>query len=198
MENYIKLLGSGETVSYSMSQLRVDNPQVSFPKNISDATLAEYDVYPLTLTEHPTVSDTQTYDEGVPDLVDGVWTQVWTIRDKTPEELTKDIKRKKDAIKVRRDEAINAGTLVNGMVVATDDLSQQRITGAALAATVDASTTVRWKLPDDTFVTLTAAQIIDLAQAVRTHIQACFDRESELLAALEAGQSYDIDAGWPS
>jgi len=101
-------------------------------------------------------------------------------------------------IKERRDKAIVAGTLVNGMVVATDDLSQQRITGAALAATVDASTTVRWKLPDDTFVTLTAAQIIDLAQAVRTHIQACFDRESELLAALEAGQSYDIDAGWPS
>ena len=101
-------------------------------------------------------------------------------------------------IKERRDKAIVTGTLVNGMVVATDDLSQQRITGAALAATVDPSVTVRWKLPDDTFVTLGAAQIIDLAQAVRTHIQSCFDREAELLAALNAGESYDLDAGWPS
>ena len=106
--------------------------------------------------------------------------------------------QKRKRIKERRDKALVAGTTVNGVTIATDDLSQQRITGAALAATVDASTTVNWKLPDDTFVTLTAAQIIDIAQGVRTHIQSCFDREAELLAALEAGQSYDIDAGWPS
>lgn len=101
-------------------------------------------------------------------------------------------------IKERRDKALVAGTTVNGVTIATDDLSQQRITGAALAATVDASTIVKWKLPDDTFVTLDATQIIDIAQGVRTHIQACFDREAELLTALEAGQSYDIDSGWPS
>lgn len=101
-------------------------------------------------------------------------------------------------IKERRDKALVAGTTVNGVTVATDNVSQQRITGVALAATVDASITVRWKLPDSTFVTLTAAQIIDIAQGVRKHVQACFDREAELLAALEAGQSYDIDAGWPS
>jgi len=91
-------------------------------------------------------------------------------------------------IKEYRDNAIASGTLVNGILIATDDLSQQRITGAALAATVDNTTTVKWKLPDDTFVTLDATQIIGIAQAVRAHVQACFDREAELLAALEAGQ----------
>jgi len=106
--------------------------------------------------------------------------------------------QKRKAIKERRDKAIVAGTMVNGITVATDDLSQQRITGAALAATVDASTTVKWKLPDDTFVTLDSTQIVDIAQAVRTHIQACFDRESELLDALAAGTTYDIEAGWPT
>ena len=100
-------------------------------------------------------------------------------------------------IKERRDKAIEAGTTVNGITISTDDTSQQRITGAALAATVDPSTTVRWKLPDDSFVTLDSTQVIAIAQAVRTHIQACFDREAELLDALNAGQSYDLDAGWP-
>jgi hypothetical protein len=103
----------------------------------------------------------------------------------------------KAEIKERRDKVIEAGTTVNGINIATDDVSQQRITGAALAATVDPSTTVRWKLPDDSFVTLDAAQVIAIAQAVRTHIQACFDREAELLEALNSGQSYDLNAGWP-
>lgn len=124
------------------------------------------------------------------------WT--WVSRPKTPDDFENDKALERKAIRSRRDKALVAGTTVNGVTVATDNVSQQRITGVALAATVDASITVRWKLPDSTFVTLTAAQIIDIAQGVRTHIQACFDREAELLAALEAGQSYDIDAGWPS
>jgi len=101
-------------------------------------------------------------------------------------------------IKERRDKALVSGTTVNGVSVATDDLSQQRITGAALAATVDNTTTVKWKLPDDTFVTLDATQIIGIAQGVRAHVQACFDREAELLAALEVGEAYDLEAGWPA
>jgi hypothetical protein len=36
------------------------------------------------------------------------------------------------------------------------------------------------------------------AQAVRTHVQACFDREAELLDAMMPGAAYDIEAGWPS
>lgn len=100
-------------------------------------------------------------------------------------------------IKGRRDKALNAGTTVGGVAVATDDLTQQRITGAALAATVDPNTTAQWKLEDDTFITLDATQIIGIAQGIRAHVQACFDREAELLAALNAGQSYDINAGWP-
>ena len=45
---------------------------------------------------------------------------------------------------------------------------------------------------------LDAATIIAVAQAVRAHVQACFDRENALLAALDADEPYDIEAGWPS
>jgi len=191
--------GQLDQYPYTVGNLRRDNRNTSFPKRPSDEMLAEWGVYPVVKDDEPTVQDAQiaVLDEA-PELVNGVWTLGWTVRDKTPEELAEDTKQKKAAIKTRRDEAINAGTTINGVSVATDDLSQQRITGAALAANIDNTTTVKWKLPDDTFVTLDATQIIGIAQNVRAHVQACFDREAELLAALEAGQSYDIDAGWPA
>lgn len=84
-----------------------------------------------------------------------------------------------------------------GLPVQTDDLSQQRIVGVALAATVDPTTAVRWKVADGSFVTLDAPTIIAIAQAVRAHVQACFDREAELLDLIAAGETPDIDTGWP-
>jgi len=101
-------------------------------------------------------------------------------------------------IKERRDKAMVGGIVVNGISLAADDLSQQRIAAAALSAQIDSTTMVNWKLPDGTFTTLDAAQIIAIAQAVRAHVQACFDREAELLDAMMSGAAYDIEAGWPS
>jgi len=84
---HIKLT-NGVPESYSIGQLRRDNPQVSFPKSIPDATLAEYDVYPLTATEQPSYDPiTENLTEGTPALVDGVWTQVWDVNDATPDEI---------------------------------------------------------------------------------------------------------------
>ena len=100
-------------------------------------------------------------------------------------------------IKARRDEALASGTLVAGVAVQTDDLSQQRIVGAALAASMDPQAEVNWKAADGTFVTLSAPQIIAIAQGVRAHVQACFDREAALLSALDAAAPYDIEDGWP-
>jgi hypothetical protein len=84
---HIKLT-NGQPENYTIGQLRRDNPQVSFPKNIPDATLAEYDVYPLTATERPSYDPiTQNLTEGTPALINGVWTQVWEISEATPEEI---------------------------------------------------------------------------------------------------------------
>ena len=92
------------------------------------------------------------------------------------------------AIRTRRDAAISAGITVAGMSVQTDDLSQQRITGAALAAMIDPTTTVNWKVADGQFVTLDAKTIIAVAQAVRAHVQACFDAEAKASELLSAGK----------
>jgi hypothetical protein len=81
--------GTAETYPYSIGQLRKDNPQVSFPKNPTDELLASYDVFPVTATERPTYDPiTQNLTEGTPAIVGGVWTQVWTVTEATPEEVS--------------------------------------------------------------------------------------------------------------
>jgi hypothetical protein len=100
------------------------------------------------------------------------------------------------AIKARRDQAIASGITVGGVTVATDDQSQSRVMGAAVAAMLDPNYTVQWKTASG-FVTLSAPQVIGLATAIRAHVQACFDREAALLEAMDAGDAYDVEHGWP-
>ena len=64
---------------YTIGQLRRDNPQTSFPKDIPADVLAEFDVYKVkqvTASEidSKTHASTQTVE-----LIDGEWTQVWQI-----------------------------------------------------------------------------------------------------------------------
>jgi len=84
-----------------------------------------------------------------------------------------------------RYEAETAGITVNGATIATDRTSQALITGAALKATQDGTYTCQWKTAQG-FVTLTAAQIIAIADAVRDHVQGCFDAEATLAGQVEA------------
>lgn len=101
-------------------------------------------------------------------------------------------------LRQRRDEAIAAGVTMSGMAIATDDVSQGRIVGAALQAVIDPTITVNWKVSTDAFITLTAAQILGIAVSVRAYIQACFDHEAALIGQIAAGQTPDITAGWPA
>ena len=102
--------------------------------------------------------------------------------------------RKYREIATARYNAEIAGVTVNGVSIKTDRESQGLITGAALKAMQDNTYTCRWKGIDG-FVELTAPQIIAIADAVRAHVQACFDREAELLPLIEAATSQEeLDA----
>ena len=86
------------------------------------------------------------------------------------------------------------GVTVSGVKIDTDRDSQALITGAALAAVIDSSYSLNWKTAQG-FVHLTAPEIIAVAQAVRAHVQACFDREGELVALVDAAETAeDLDA----
>jgi hypothetical protein len=91
-----------------------------------------------------------------------------------------------------------AGITLNGIAIDTGRDSQALITGATLSAVIDATYICTWKTVNGP-VELTASQLIGVATAVRAHVQACFDREGELLAALEDG-TFTADMlgeGWP-
>ena len=102
-------------------------------------------------------------------------------------------------IAARRYEAEIAGTVVSGMPLDTGRDSQALITGATVQAMLDPNYSLRWKTVAG-FVDLTAEQIIAVATAARGHVQACFNRESELLDALAAGTFSPemLDQGWPA
>ena len=91
---------------------------------------------------------------------------------------------KKAEIAAARWEAETAG--IDG--IKTDRESQALITGAALKAMQDSEYSCRWKT-ESGFVELTAPQILAIADAVRAHVQGCFDREAELVALIEAAES---------
>ncbi|MGH8418049.1 MAG: DUF4376 domain-containing protein [Pseudomonas sp.] len=99
----------------------------------------------------------------------------------------------------RRYQAEVSGTTIEGMPIDTGRDSQGLITGAALAAMLDADYVLRWKTLSG-FVELTGSQIIAVASAIRAFVQACFDRESALLDAVADGTitAEMLEEGWPT
>ncbi len=58
----------------------------------------------------------------------------------------------------------------------------------ALKAMQDSEYSCRWKGVGG-FIELTAPQILAIADAVRAHVQGCFDHEAELLPLIDAAES---------
>lgn len=87
---YVKITnGTVDTYPYSVGQLRRDNPQTSFPKQIPTEMLEEYGVFAVTSTSMPDADPrTKIVSEATtPTLVDGAWVIGWTTTDKTTEEI---------------------------------------------------------------------------------------------------------------
>ncbi|GHV50478.1 hypothetical protein FACS1894216_02750 [Synergistales bacterium] len=119
----------------------------------------------------------------------------WRVRDGAPippeTEVIEDMKVDKLVeIAAARWAEETGGVSLNGMSLDTSRESQALITGAALQATIDNAYACRWKTAQG-FAELSAQQIIGAAQAVRAHVQACFDREAELAAAAAAAETIE-------
>jgi hypothetical protein len=69
----------------------------------------------------------------------------------------------------------------------SDRETQSQLAGAAAFAQANPGATIQWKLADGSFVALAAAQIVAIAVAVATHVQACFAAEASVAAAIAAG-----------
>ncbi|MBV4476159.1 DUF4376 domain-containing protein [Pseudomonas botevensis] len=90
------------------------------------------------------------------------------------------------------------GITVDGLAIETTRDSQALISSTGLSAMLDPEYRCNFKTLGG-FVEIDAAQILVIAKAIRGHVQACFDRESTLLKALETGTYKDemLNEGWP-
>lgn len=87
----------------------------------------------------------------------------------------------------KRWERETGGISVAGVPVHTDDRSKVMVIGARIKAAADPSFTTEWKVSGGTFVTLDAATLISIADAVLAHVDACFAVEAGVLAEITAG-----------
>jgi len=75
---YIRLTNE-RPETYSIGQLRRDNPRISFPKNLTDELLATFGVYSVATTPEPNIdSKTHRHTSSI-EQVNGKWTQVWQV-----------------------------------------------------------------------------------------------------------------------
>jgi Domain of unknown function (DUF4376) len=102
---------------------------------------------------------------------------------------TKTLAQLKDEAKTRaasrRWEVEAGGTEWGGVKIATDDRSKMLLMGAKSAALLDPDFSVRWKT-ENGWVTLTAEPMIAVADAVTAHVAACFAREEQIAAMVDA------------
>lgn len=90
------------------------------------------------------------------------------------------------------------GINFDSLLIDTTRDSQALIASMGLSAVLDPEYRCNFKTVRG-FVEIGAPRIIDIAKAVRTHVQACFDREKTLLEAVSAGTYRDemLAEGWP-
>lgn len=85
---YVKVTnGVVEKVEYTIGQLRKDNPGTSFPKTPSNATLAEWGMFPLKQTPAPSVDHTKNVTKKLPVKKGNEWVQEWEVTNASPEEI---------------------------------------------------------------------------------------------------------------
>jgi len=88
---------NGQPETYSIGQLRRDNPNTSFPKVPSDALLADWNVYPYTMQDRPEYDQfTQTIKQTALAEVDGAWTQGWEVSNLFVEDAGRNIRSQRD------------------------------------------------------------------------------------------------------
>lgn len=95
---YVKITNNAFE-QYSIDKLRKDNPNISFPKDIPDSILAEFNVYPYSRKGMPDYNqNTQICSEGSFEQVDGEWFLGWVVTDRLEVDVAKRVRDHRDII----------------------------------------------------------------------------------------------------
>ena len=107
--SYIKIT-NGVQQTYTIGQLRKDNPNTSFPKNIPESILKDYGVYPVVVGNKPSFDEVYQKLELNTEatLVNNVWTYEWSVKNKTAEELATYVENLKGEVRSKRNQLLQA------------------------------------------------------------------------------------------
>ena len=84
---YLRIIDDTITYPYSVSDLRLAYPNISFPETLSNEVLAEWRIYEVQHNPKP-IDYTKNITEGTPVLIDGVYTQNWIEVNASEAEIT--------------------------------------------------------------------------------------------------------------
>lgn len=99
---YLKLENGNIRYPYTISELKSENPNTSFPAVLTNEVLESFDVYYVEPTEY-TDDYTKNIEEGTPILSDSSYIQIWNITDATEEEISAKLEEKWVEVRIMRD-----------------------------------------------------------------------------------------------
>jgi hypothetical protein len=199
--------GSVIQFPYRVADLKRDNPNVGFPKNLSDEMLAEYGVYPVQPTERPAVNPLQTTRVSpLPALNEetGAWELVWVVKDLPADEV-------RELVNEERDRRIDAGFTFGGVFYQSAPSDRENIAGAstsALAAIMNGAVEgdyrwhggevdFAWIAADNTTIQMDAQTMFAFGQAAMAHKQVHIFAARLIKDADPVPPNYTDDGYWP-
>lgn len=93
---YVKVT-NGAAEEYTLNQLRLANPNTSFPHVMTNERYAEWGMYPLTISDRPNYNpDTQDVEVGAISQINGAWTRGWTVTNKDTSKIAANVRSQRN------------------------------------------------------------------------------------------------------
>lgn len=195
----------------SAAQIVARFPNTSFPVPFGAATFEAQGFVWYHPTPTPATTRLEAVREIAPGMVGDVLQQRWQVVDITADMTEAQVADLIETLRAEKRAEITAtryvkevgGVSVGGSVINTDRESQSLIIGAYTAAKNGIADSFDFKAATG-WVTLPAATMIVIGEAVFAHIQGCFTREKELHAQVDGAVTLmdvlNINhlSGWPS
>ena len=102
---YLRIINGIITYPYSIQQLKIDEYNTSFPKELTTEILEEWGVFEVNRTPKPN-DYTKTITEGTPQIVDGSYVQIWNEVDATQSEIDTKLEDRWEVIRILRNELL--------------------------------------------------------------------------------------------
>jgi len=102
---YLRIINNEINYPYSLQKLRDDNPRTSFPYEMTESLMNEFDIYEVRITPKPN-DYTKNISEETPILVEGFYYQNWVQTDASTSEINARIEAKWIEIRQIRNELL--------------------------------------------------------------------------------------------